>query len=122
MDSAGDTYYDATASAGGALAVGQNSVADGHQGTAIGYATHAGQYSFAGGTQAEADMSSVAIGDYAKANNSGSVAIGSGIRRVANDPASEYKKLIVNTALQLAMRPMWEKTPKIPQPSALMQN
>ena len=93
MDSAGDTYYDATASAGGALAVGQNSVADGHQGTAIGYATHAGQYSFAGGTQAEADMSSVAIGDYAKANNSGSVAIGSGIRRVANDPASEYKKV-----------------------------
>nr|WP_298014667.1 YadA-like family protein [uncultured Megasphaera sp.] len=93
MDSAGSTYNDAVASAGGALAVGQNSVADGQQGVAIGYETHAGQYSFAGGTEAEANNSSVAIGDYAKANNSGSVAIGSGIRRVANDPNSEYKKV-----------------------------
>ncbi|WP_320629383.1 YadA-like family protein [Megasphaera massiliensis] len=93
MDSAGSTYNDAVASAGGALAVGQNSVADGQQGVAIGYETHAGQYSFAGGTEAEANNSSVAIGDYAKANNSGSVAIGSGIRRVTNDPNSEYKKV-----------------------------
>ena len=93
MDSAGSTYNDAVASAGGALAVGQNSVADGQQGVAIGYETHAGQYSFAGGTEAEANNSSVAIGDYAKANNSGSVAIGSGIRRVMNDPNSEYKKV-----------------------------
>ena len=93
MDSAGSTYNDAVASAGGALAVGQNSVADGQQGVAIGYETHAGQYSFAGGTEAEANNSSVAIGDYAKANNSGSVAIGSGIHRVVNDPTSEYRKV-----------------------------
>ena len=39
------------ASKGASLAIGQNSVADGHQGTAVGFNTHAGQYSFAGGTK-----------------------------------------------------------------------
>ena len=44
MEPAGGTFNDAKATAGGALAVGQNSVADGHQGTAVGFETHAGDY------------------------------------------------------------------------------
>lgn len=93
MDPAGYPLSDAVASGGASLAVGQNSVANGHQGTAVGFETRAGQYSFAGGTHAEADMNSVAIGNYAKANTTGSVAIGEGRRIDENDPAGGYKKI-----------------------------
>lgn len=93
MDPAGYPLSDAVASGGASLAVGQNSVANGHQGTAVGFESRAGQYSFAGGTHAEADMNSVAIGNYAKANTTGSVAIGEGRRIDENDPAGGYKKI-----------------------------
>ena len=76
MHTGGYPVNDAKASGGAALAVGQNSVADGMQSTAVGFDTYAGQHSFAGGNQAEADMGSVAIGAYAKAKAEHSIAIG----------------------------------------------
>ena len=76
MHTGGYPVNDAKASGGAALAVGQNSVADGMQSTAVGFDTYAGQHSFAGGNQAEADMNSVALGAYAKAKKQYSVAIG----------------------------------------------
>jgi autotransporter adhesin len=76
MNTGGYPINDAKASGSAALAVGQNSVADGMQSTAVGFDTYAGQYSFAGGNQAEADMGSVAIGAYAKAKTDHAIAIG----------------------------------------------
>lgn len=76
MHTGGYPVNDAKASGGAALAVGQNSIADGMQSTAVGFDTYAGQYSFAGGNQAEADMGSVAIGSYAKAKTDHAIAIG----------------------------------------------
>lgn len=76
MHTGGYPINDAKASGGAALAVGQNSIADGNQSTAVGFDTYAGQHSFAGGNQAEADMYSVALGAYAKAKKQYSVAVG----------------------------------------------
>jgi len=76
MHTGGYPVNDAKASGGAALAVGQNSVADGMQSTAVGFDTYAGQHSFAGGNQAEADMYSVALGAYAKAKKQYSIAVG----------------------------------------------
>ena len=101
MDPAGSPMNEAKASKGASLAIGQNSVADGHQGTAVGFNTHAGQYSFAGGTEAEAGSSSVAIGNYAKANTVKSVAIGSGKKKVEGDPSGGYKKIDSNYAVAI---------------------
>lgn len=93
MAPAGWPFNDAKANGGASLAIGQNSVAEGQQGTAVGFKTYAGQYSFAGGTEAEATTSSVAIGNYAKAMTTKSVAIGGGKRKVANKPSAGYKKI-----------------------------
>ena len=101
MDPAGSPMNEAKASKGASLAIGQNSVVDGHQGTAVGFNTHAGQYSFAGGTEAEAGSSSVAIGNYAKANTVKSVAIGSGKKKVEGDPSGGYKKIDSNYAVAI---------------------
>ncbi|OBZ32933.1 ESPR-type extended signal peptide-containing protein [Megasphaera sp. DISK 18] len=76
MHTGGYPINDAKASGGAALAVGQNSIADGNQSTAVGFDTYAGQHSFAGGNQAEADMYSVALGAYAKAKKQYSIAVG----------------------------------------------
>lgn len=88
----GAIINDAKASGVASLAIGQNSVASGQQGTAVGYNTISGQDSVAIGTNSEANMSSVAIGSYAKANLDGSIAIGRGKRKIENDPSGGYKK------------------------------
>ena len=94
MEPAGGTFNDAKATAGGALAVGQNSVADGHQGTAVGFETHAGDYAFAGGSYANAKGNgSVGIGYNAIADGESAVAIGSGRRIDEDDPGSAYRKV-----------------------------
>ena len=94
MEPAGGTFNDAKATAGGALAVGQNSVADGHQGTAVGFETHAGDYAFAGGSYANAKGNgSVGIGYNAIADGESAVAIGSGRQIDEDDPGSAYRKV-----------------------------
>ena len=93
MDPAASPYNDAKASGTASLAVGQGSIADGHQGTAIGFNTHAGEYSFAGGSESDAGLSSVAIGYNAKAALEGSVAIGTGVRKDPSNSAGGYKKV-----------------------------
>ena len=90
---AGWPFNDAKATGAGSLAVGQNSVAEVQQATAIGLDTYAGRYSFAAGTGASATNSSVAIGNYASAMTASSVAIGSGKKKVSNDPSKGYQKI-----------------------------
>ncbi|WP_298704602.1 YadA-like family protein [uncultured Veillonella sp.] len=81
---------DAKATGGGTTAVGQNSIADGHQGTALGFGAHAGEYSLAVGSHADASsirslalgyntsagQFGVAAGSEAKATGNQSVAVG----------------------------------------------
>ncbi|MDY6083998.1 MAG: ESPR-type extended signal peptide-containing protein [Dialister sp.] len=77
---AGSVDQDAVATGGGSVAVGQGSLADGHQGTALGLHSHAGEYGFAGGSEANAVTSGVAVGYEAKAAGAHSIAIGDGRR------------------------------------------
>lgn len=100
----GAIINDAKASGVASLAIGQNSVASGQQGTAVGYNTISGQDSVAVGTNSEANMNSVAIGSYAKANLDGSIAIGRGKRNIENDPNGGYKKQTVHSLLSLVMK------------------
>ncbi|WP_251440741.1 YadA-like family protein [Veillonella intestinalis] len=75
---------DAKASGGGTLAVGQNSIADGHQGTAVGLTSHAGEYSLAVGAHADASaFRSIALGYNTQAGQYG-VATGSHAKAVGN--------------------------------------
>lgn len=81
---------DAKASGAATLAVGQNSIADGHQGTAVGFSSHAGEYSLAVGSRADASAArslalgyntsagvfGVAAGSQAKATGQQSIAVG----------------------------------------------
>ena len=101
MQTGGSPMNDAKASASAALAIGQSSVADGQQGVAVGWKSHAGEYAFAGGTESDAGLSSVAIGAYAKAPLEGSVAIGDGVRIDPTKPAGGYKK--VDSAFSVAI-------------------
>ncbi len=101
MDPAGYPFNDAKASGGGSLAVGQNSVADGHQGTAIGADTHAGENAFAGGTNADATGNyAVAIGSNAKASGRDAIAIGIG-KRFGRKPSVVYKKAESDSAIAI---------------------
>jgi len=101
MHTGGYPVNDAKASGGAALAVGQNSVADGMQSTAVGFDTYAGQHSFAGGNQAEADMSSVAIGAYAKAKAQHSIAIGIAKEIDDGSGTKARKKVDSNSAMAI---------------------
>ena len=101
MHTGGYPVNDAKASGGAALAVGQNSVADGMQSTAVGFDTYAGQHSFAGGNQAEADMSSVAIGAYAKAKADHSIAIGIAKEFDDGSGTKARKKVDSNSAMAI---------------------
>lgn len=101
MNTGGYPINDAKASGSAALAVGQNSVADGMQSTAVGFDTYAGQYSFAGGNQAEADMSSVAIGAYAKAKAQHSLAIGIAKEIDDGSGTKARKKVDSNSAMAI---------------------
>lgn len=93
MNPGGFPYNDAKATGAASLAIGQNSVADKQQGTAVGWKSHAGENAFAGGSESDAGFSSVAIGYNAKATLDGSVAIGTGVRIDPNKPAGGYKKV-----------------------------
>ena len=93
MQTGGSPMNDAKATETAALAIGQSSVADGQQGVAVGWKSHAGQYAYAGGSESDAGLSSVAIGYNAKAALEGSVAIGTGVRIDPTKPAGGYKKV-----------------------------
>lgn len=88
-DIAPDQIVDAKASGHASLAVGQNSVVDGHQGTAVGFSTHAGQYALAAGSKADASGSnSVALGY--NINVTGQGAIGIGNSKAKGSTTEEY--------------------------------
>ncbi|KAF1680695.1 hypothetical protein, partial [Veillonella sp. R32] len=88
-DIAPDQIVDAKASGHASLAVGQNSVVDGHQGTAVGFSTHAGQYALAAGSKADASGSnSVALGY--NTNVTGQGAIGIGNSKAKGSTTEEY--------------------------------
>ena len=93
MDPGGSPYNDAKATGVASLAIGQNSVVDAHQGVAVGWKSHSGEYGFAGGSESDAGLSSVAIGYNAKAALEGSVAIGTGVRIDPSTSDSGYKKV-----------------------------
>ena len=101
MDPAGFPFNDAKASAGGSLAIGQNSIADGHQSTAIGLDTSAKEYGFAAGTTSSAAKGAVAIGSRALASGEGSIAIGEGRRKVEDNPKQGYRKVDSNYAIAI---------------------
>ena len=93
MQPGGWPYNDAKATGSAALAIGQNSVVDKQQGVAVGWKSHSGEFGFAGGSESDAGLSSVAIGYNAKAALEGSVAIGTGVRIDPSKSDSGYKKV-----------------------------
>ena len=101
MDPAGYPFNDAKASGGGSLAIGQNSIADGHQSTAIGLDTSAKEYGFAAGTTSSAAKGAVAIGSRAIASGEGSIAIGEGRRKVEDNPNQGYRKVDSDYAIAI---------------------
>lgn len=101
MDPAGHPFNDAKAIGGGSLAVGQNSVAEEHQATAVGLDTKSKQYGVALGAASEAGKSAVAIGNNALAKGDGSIAIGSPARKVEGDPSQGYRKVDSNDAIAI---------------------
>ena len=101
MQPGGWPYNDAKATGSAALAIGQNSVVDAQQGVAVGWKSHSGEDGFAGGSESDAGLSSVAIGYNAKATLEGSVAIGTGVRIDPSKSDSGYKK--VDSKLSVAI-------------------
>ncbi|WP_298014450.1 ESPR-type extended signal peptide-containing protein [uncultured Megasphaera sp.] len=101
MQPGGWPYNDAKATGSAALAIGQNSVVDAQQGVAVGWKSHSGEDGFAGGSESDAGLSSVAIGYNAKATLEGSVAIGTGVRINPSKSDSDYKK--VDSKLSVAI-------------------
>ena len=101
MQPGGWPYNDAKATGSASLAIGQNSVVDAQQGVAVGWKSHSGEFGFAGGSESDAGLSSVAIGYNAKAALEGSVAIGTGVRIDPNNSGSGYKK--VDSKLSVAI-------------------
>lgn len=93
MQPGGWPYNDAKATGSASLAIGQNSVVDAQQGVAVGWESHSGEFGFAGGSESDAGLSSVAIGYNAKAALEGSVAIGTGVRIDPSKSDSGYKKV-----------------------------
>ena len=93
MQPGGWPYNDAKATGSASLAIGQNSVVDEQQGVAVGWKSHSGEFGFAGGSESDAGLSSVAIGYNAKAALEGSVAIGTGVRIDPSKSDSGYKKV-----------------------------
>ena len=93
MQPGGWPYNDAKATGSASLAIGQNSVVDAQQGVAVGWKSHSGEFGFAGGSESDAGLSSVAIGYNAKAALEGSVAIGTGVRIDPSKPDGGYKKV-----------------------------
>ena len=93
MQPGGWPYNDAKATGSAALAIGQNSVVDAQQGVAVGWKSHSGEFGFAGGSESDAGLSSVAIGYNAKAALEGSIAIGTGVRIDPSKSDSGYKKV-----------------------------
>ena len=93
MQPGGWPYNDANATGSASLAIGQNSVVDAQQGVAVGWKSHSGEFGFAGGSESDAGLSSVAIGYNAKAALEGSVAIGTGVRSDPSKSDSDYKKV-----------------------------
>lgn len=93
MQPGGWPYNDAKATGSASLAIGQNSVVDAQQGVAVGWKSHSGEFGFAGGSESDAGLSSVAIGYNAKAALEGSVAIGTGVRIDPSKSDSGYKKV-----------------------------
>ena len=93
MQPGGWPYNDANATGSASLAIGQNSVVDKQQGVAVGWKSHSGEFGFAGGSESDAGLSSVAIGYNAKAALEGSVAIGTGVRIDPSKSDSGYKKV-----------------------------
>ncbi|MDY2966075.1 MAG: ESPR-type extended signal peptide-containing protein [Megasphaera massiliensis] len=93
MQPGGWPYNDAKATGSASLAIGQNSVVDAQQGVAVGWKSHSGEFGFAGGSESDAGLSSVAIGYNAKAALEGSVAIGTGVRIDPSKPDGCYKKV-----------------------------
>lgn len=93
MQPGGFPYNDAKATGSASLAIGQNSVVDAQQGVAVGWKSHSGEFGFAGGSESDAGLSSVAIGYNAKAALEGSVAIGTGVRIDPSKSDSGYKKV-----------------------------
>ena len=101
MDPAGWPFNDAKATGGGSLAVGQNSVAKGHQATAVGFDTKADQYGVALGAASEAGKSAVAIGNTALASGDGSIAIGTSKQKVEGYPDKGLRKVDSEDAIAI---------------------
>ena len=101
MDPAGYPFNDAKASGGGSLAVGQNSVAEEHQATAVGFDTKSKQYGVALGAASEAGKSAVAIGNQALASGEGSIAIGLSKQKVEGYPDKGYRKVDSEDAIAI---------------------
>ena len=101
MDPAGHPFNDAKAIGGGSLAVGQNSVAEEHQATAVGLDTKSKQYGVALGAASEAGKSAVAIGNNALANGEGSIAIGTPKQKVEGYPDKGFRKVDSNDAIAI---------------------
>ena len=101
MDPAGSPFNDAKASGGGSLAVGQNSVAEEHQATAVGFDTKSKQYGVALGAASEAGKSAVAIGNQALASGEGSIAIGTPKQKVEGYPNKGFRKVDSEDAIAI---------------------
>ncbi len=101
MDPAGWPFNDAKATGGGSLAVGQNSVAKGHQATAVGFDTKSDEYGVALGAASEAGKSAVAIGNNALASGDGSIAIGTSKQKVEGYPDKGLRKVDSEDAIAI---------------------